>query len=220
MVHIVLCLDVLAKVIKKTAVGSKIVDLCAYGDSQIYEELGKVYSKKQMFKGLAFPTCVSINEICAYNSPMPEDTTTVKEGDLVKIELGAHVDGYPGFVAHTFVVQSNAKEPVVGKKADVILAAYKATQAALRLIKPGCFNTQVTEIIQKVSDSYKVNPVEGVLSHEIKKHLIDGNKVIINKETFEQKAEEFEFNVHDVFALDIFVSSGEGKLKEVLILIR
>jgi len=145
---------------------------------------------------------------------MAEDTTTVKEGDLVKIELGAHIDGYPGFVAHTFVVQSNAKEPVVGKKADVILAAYKATQAALRVIKPGCTNTQVTEIIQKVSDSYKVNPVEGVISHEIKKHLIDGNKVIINKETFEQKAEEFEFNVHDVFALDIFVSSGEGKPKE------
>ena len=216
MVPVILTSDVLAKVIKKTAVGSKIVDLCAFGDNQIYEELGKVYNKKNMFKGLALPTCISINEICAYNSPQPEDTTAIKEGDLVKIELGAHVDGYPGLVAHSFVVQSNAKEAATGKKADVILAAYKATQAALRVIKPGNTNTQVTEIIQKVSDSYKVNPVEGAISHEIKKHLIDGNKIIINKETFEQRAEEFEFNVHDVFALDIFVSSGEGKLKEVV----
>jgi len=54
----------------------------------------------------------------------------------------------------------------------------------LRLIKPGNFNNQVTEVVQKVCDSYEVNPLEGVLSHELKKHLIDGNKVIINKETF------------------------------------
>ena len=53
-----------------------------------------------------------------------------------------------------------------------------------------------------------------MLSHELKKHLIDGNKVIINKETFEQRVDPQEFAVHDVFALDVFVSSGEGKPKE------
>jgi methionyl aminopeptidase len=36
-------------------------------------------------------------------------------------------------------------------------------------------------LIAKVCESYGVNAVEGVLSHELKKHLIDGNKVIINK---------------------------------------
>jgi hypothetical protein len=41
----------------------------------------------------------------------------------------------------------------------------------------------VTEAIQKVCDEFEVNPVEGVLSHKMKKHLIDGNDVIINKET-------------------------------------
>ena len=144
MVRPSLSLDVLAKLIKKTSVGSKIVELCAYGDKTIYEELGNVYNKKAIFKGLAFPTCISVNELCAYNSPLQDDTSAIKEGDLVKIELGAHIDGYPGFVAHTFVVQSDAKAPVEGKKADVVLAAYKAAQAAIRLIKPGNTNTQVT----------------------------------------------------------------------------
>jgi hypothetical protein len=41
-----------------------------------------------------------------------------------------------------------------------------------------------------VTNAYEVNPVEGVLSHELKKHLIDGNKVIINKQTFDQKVED------------------------------
>lgn len=100
---------------------------------------------------------------------------------MVKLELGVHVDGFPAFVAHTIVVQSDVNAPITGKKADVILAAYKGIQAALRLIKPGNFNNQVTEAIQKVCDSYQVNPLEGVLSHELKKHLIDGNKVILNR---------------------------------------
>jgi curved DNA binding protein len=72
----------------------------------------------------------------------------------------------------------------------------------------------VTQAIAKVCESYGVNPLEGVLSHKLKKHLIDGNDVIINKETAEQRVEEFEFAPGDVIALDIYVSSGEGKPKE------
>lgn len=48
----------------------------------------------------------------------------------------------------------------------------------------------------------------------MKKHLIDGNDVIINKETPEQRVEEYEFMPGDVFGLDVFVSTGEGKSKE------
>jgi methionine aminopeptidase len=61
--------------------------------------------------------------------------------------------------------------------------------SALRLIKPGHNNNEITALVARVCESYGVNPVEGVLSHELRKHLIDGNKVIINKETFEQKVE-------------------------------
>jgi methionine aminopeptidase len=132
--------EVLAKLIKKIAVGSKIFELCLWSDSLIYEELSKVYNKKPVFKGLAFPTTVSVNEICGYNSPLQEDSTSIKEGDLVKLELGVHIDGFASFVAHTVVVQSDKNAPITGKKADVILAAYKAAQAALRLIKPGHVN--------------------------------------------------------------------------------
>lgn len=204
----------LGKLIKRVTVGSKIFELCLFADNLIWEELSKVYNKKQVFKGLAFPTTISVNEICGYFTPLLEDSTNIKEGDLVKIELGVHVDGFAAFVAHTIVVQSDKNAQVTGKKADVVLAAYNAAQAALRLIKPGHLNNEVTEVIQKVCNAYEVNPLEGVLSHELKKHLIDGNKVIINKETFEQKVDPQEFAVNDVFALDVFVSSGEGKTKE------
>jgi methionine aminopeptidase len=72
---------------------------------------------------------------------------------------------------------------VTEKKAEVILAAYNAMLAAQRTIKEAGTNTKVTEAIAKICKDFEVNPVEGVLSHKMKKHLIDGNDVIINKET-------------------------------------
>lgn len=75
-------------------------------------------------------------------------------------------------------------------------------------------NTKVTQTIARVAAEFETNPVEGVLSHKMKKHLIDGNDVIINKETPEQKVEEFEFAPGDVIGLDVYVSTGEGKPKE------
>lgn len=41
-------------------------------------------------------------------------------------------------------------------------------------------------MIAKVCAEFGVEPVEGVLSHKVKQHLIDGNDVIINKETSTQ----------------------------------
>jgi methionine aminopeptidase len=73
----------------------------------------------------------------------------------------------------------------------------------------------VTAKIQEVCEVYECNPVQGVLSHKMKKHLNDGNECIINKETPEQRVEDWEFAPGDIFALDVYVSSGEGMPKEM-----
>lgn len=52
-------------------------------------------------------------------------------------DLGAHVDGFIAVVAHTIVIGSLPEKKVTGRKADVVLAAHYASQAALRLLKPG-----------------------------------------------------------------------------------
>lgn len=129
---------------------------------------------------------------------------------MVKIELGCHIDGYVANAAHTIVVGGKAE----GKKADVILAAYNAFLAATRSIKVGGLNQEVSEKIQEVCTDFEVEPLQGVLSHKTKKHLIDGNEVIINKITPEQRVEDWEFTPGDVILLDVFVSSGEGMARE------
>ena len=60
----------------------------------------------------------------------------MKTDDVVKIDLGAHIDGFAATAAHTIVVGGKTK----GKQADVILAAYNAFLAATRSIKVGSKN--------------------------------------------------------------------------------
>merc|ERR1712060_375057 len=55
---------------------------------------------------------------------------------------------------------------------------------------------------------------QGVLSHQMKKHVIDGNRVIINCETADEKVDEFEFEMNEVYCMNILMSTGEGKGKE------
>lgn len=52
-------------------------------------------------------------------------------------DLGAHIDGFIAVAAHTVVASADASKSISGRKADTILAAYWAGQAALRLLKPG-----------------------------------------------------------------------------------
>lgn len=61
--------------------------ICEYGDKLILEETSKVFKKeKELKKGIAFPTCVSVNNCICHFSPIASDPdVTLKEGDLVKM---------------------------------------------------------------------------------------------------------------------------------------
>lgn len=52
----------------------------------------------------------------------------------------------------------------------------------------------------------------------MKRFVIDGNKVILNKATPEHKVEEFEFEENQCYAIDIVMSTGEGKVCCFLVL--
>jgi curved DNA binding protein len=206
----------LKHVISLVVPGANIYEICVKGDIFIRTELTKVYNKKKYTKGIAFPTSISVNEICGHYAPTLEDIDenhkVVQIGDVAKIDLGVHIHGFTAVVAHTVVV---GEDKVTGKKADVILAAYDALQASLRLLNvKKNSNEDVTNIIKAVTDTYQVNPIEGVLSHKMRRDIIDGFETIINKSTAEQKVDIRDFEHGDVFGIDIIVSSGEGKPKE------
>uniref|UniRef100_A0A2K6MD84 Peptidase M24 domain-containing protein n=1 Tax=Rhinopithecus bieti TaxID=61621 RepID=A0A2K6MD84_RHIBE len=117
---------------------------------------------------------------------------------LVKIDLGFHVDDLIANVARTFVVDVAQGTQVTGRKADVIKTAHLCAEAALCLAKPRNQNTQVTEAWNKVAHSFNWMLIEGMLSHQLKQHDINGEKNIIQNPTDQQKKdqEKAEFEVH------------------------
>lgn len=145
---------VLSALIELIKPGVRAVELCAQGDALVEEATAKVYNVKKdgkkADKGSAFPTCVSVNNCCGHYSPLTsEDDVTLAEGDVVKIDLGVHVDGYIGVVAHTHLC-SAGDAPATGRKADVMMAAWTATELAHRMFKEGAKNTEITDMIGKV----------------------------------------------------------------------
>ncbi|CAE8633643.1 unnamed protein product, partial [Polarella glacialis] len=207
----------LQKVLEACVVDADIATLCELGDKIMEEETGKLYNKKpkegakKMEKGIAFPTCISVNEIIGHFSPLKGESRQLKAGDVAKIDLACHIDGFIAAAAQTVIV---GDDKVDDKRANVIHAAWNAAEAALRLVQVGNTNTQVTQAFSKMAEDFKVKPMQGVLSHQLKKHIIDGNKCIICCETQDEKVEEFEFEMNEVYCLDIVMSTGEGKGKE------
>ncbi|GAB2272970.1 ERBB-3 BINDING PROTEIN 1 [Dionaea muscipula] len=189
---------------------ARIFDICEKGDAFIREQAGNMYKnvKKKIERGIAFPTCVSVNNTVCHFSPLGSDETLLEDGDLVKIDMGCHIDGFIAVVAHTHVLQEG---PVTGRKADVIMAANTAAEVALRLVRPGKKNKEVTEAIQKVAAAYDCKIVEGVLSHQLKQFVIDGNKVVLSVSSPEMRVDDAEFEENEVYAVDIVASTGEGK---------
>lgn len=94
--------------------GDRIYDLCKKGDKYLQEQLDKTYAKKKLEygKGIAFPTCISVNDMIAYYSPLVGDQYIVLNGDLLNIELGAHIDGFACFHCETIVIKDKIIAPL------------------------------------------------------------------------------------------------------------
>ena len=204
--------EVLTHVVSLVKAGAKVGELCLEGDKMINEKVKQLFKGKD--KGIAFPTSVSVNSAVCHNSPSPGDDgfdQLIATNDLVHIDLGIQVDGYIAVVAHTVHVTEDGKLNPESKEANIIAAAHAALDAAVRNVRPGVSVYAVTEIIEKVAAAYNVHVVEGVLSHQMKRFIIDGSKAIACKDIAEQKLHDYDFAPMTVWGIDILFSTNGRK---------
>ncbi|KAF7327677.1 Peptidase-M24 domain-containing protein [Mycena kentingensis (nom. inval.)] len=209
--------NVMKKLVELSVVDAKVIDLCVEGDKLLEEATGAVYNKPvkgvKVTKGIAFPTCISVNNCVAHFSP----ARVLAKGDMVKIHIGAHIDGFASVAAETIVVGASAESPVTGRQADVLKAAWHAAELAMRTIKAGNKNWAVTEVVGKAAAAWDCKPVEGMLSCQQAQNQIDGKKRIILNPSEAQKrdTETAVFAEGEVWGMDILVSTGEdGKARQ------
>lgn len=219
------------QIIPLCKVDALILDICKAGDKAVEAEADKVYNNKsktgeKVSKGLAYPTCISVNGVIANFSPLPTDTDNanlkLKENDIVKITLGAHIDGYASVGGESIIVTS-ASTFENDVKADLVTAAYQATEAALRSAKAGLKNWEITNGIAKVLDEYKdgkfkVRGVEAAVTNasafgwRMQKDDIQAKKTITPFPSPEQRRDSD--NTHtleegEVYQLTVAVTNAE-----------
>nr|WCZ58561.1 ErbB-3 binding protein 1 [Andalucia godoyi] len=201
----------LGQVVKSVAAGQNVFEICEAGDGFLNEKLKGCYNKGKILKGVAFPTSISVNNIAGHFSPLKEESTVLRAGDLVKIDMACHIDGYVAAAAHTVIL---AGDSVPQKAVDVLAAAYYGSLAAAEATRAGRTNSDVAKVIQEVATFYGVQVAEGVLSHQMKQYIIDGNKTILARPSIDQKVDEVTFENNEVYSIDVVYTTGDGKLKQ------
>jgi curved DNA binding protein len=211
--------------------GAVIVDLCEKGDKLLADEVAKVFKGKKITKGIGFPTTISPSSYITPYTPLKSDVeeakTELKAGEIVKIQLGAQIDGFGTIVCDNIVVGGK----VTGRDADLLLATHYANELLLRMMLPPGLVAGTTEeekkkaasqkqfsqakmslLLEKIAKSYDCNIVESTTTWLFERNEIEGKKKIILSPGDGVKGDGLP-EVGEVWGVEMGLSLGSGKVK-------
>ena len=150
----------------------------------------------------AFPATVSVNEIAAHYTPEAGNKDLIGEKDVVKIDLGAHVDGCIGDTAVTIDLSDEQEK--------LIEASEAALSSAIASMKPGMKVGDVGAIIEQEITSRGFKPIENLTGHKIEPYLLHAGVEIPNVRSHSS----YELQEGDFFAVEPFASAGSGRVAD------
>lgn len=174
-----------------TCEGALLADICEKIEGKIVREGG----------GIAFPVNVSLNECAAHYTAKFEDATRIGGKDVLKVDLGVHVDGFIADCAFTFSPSSEH---------DALINASKAAlEAAVGKMTAGTSVYEVGKAIETSISSAGFKPVENLCGHSLAKNRIHAGREIPNVARGSYVLRE-----GDVFAVEPFASTGKGQVHD------
>ncbi len=174
--------------------GMPIIEVCEEAEGLIRERSGKP----------AFPCNVSINEVAAHYTSPPKDKRIIPSNSLVKVDLGAHVDGYIADTAVTICFNPEYE--------NLVRAAEEALKVAIKTIYAGISTSKLGSAIQRTIETYGgCKPVSNLTGHQIGRYLIHTGKSIPNvSHLIGSKIREGEVVAIEPF---VTVANAAGKVK-------
>lgn len=177
-----------AKLVKK---GASYLDVVTKIESKIIESGG----------GLAFPVNVSINEVAAHFSPRHDDTTLFfKKGDVVKLDVGAHIDGYIADTALTIEVETN-------NYVDMIKASRKALDNAISLMKADASLAEISRTIEDTIKSFGYKSIDNLTGHSLSRYNLHSGLSVPN---VSEKLNRAKLKSGNILAVEPFATNGAG----------
>lgn len=150
----------------------------------------------------AFPANISINDIAAHFTPELENKTLVGETDVVKIDIGVHIEGCIGDTAIT-VDLSN-------EQGKLVESSEEALSAAISMMRPGVKAGLIGAAIEHEITSRGFKPIENLTGHKIEPYLLHAGVEIPNIAS----SASYELQEGDIFAIEPFSSAGSGRVAD------
>ena len=174
--------------------GARLREVCAWVEDEIARRGG----------ALAFPVQTSRNDVAAHYCPTRDEATVYEEGDVAKLDIGVHVDGW---VVDTAVTVNVGDVP--GNR-GLVAAARAALDAAIAVAGPGVPVRALSAAIEKAVAAHGLHGLRNLCGHGVGRWTVHGPPAVPNV-PMEQ---------HDVLepgtavAIEPFVTNGSGVVSE------
>jgi len=181
-----------ANAAKSIRPGQTLLGIAEKIEKEILEEGGKP----------AFPVNLSANETAAHYTPKVNDETLLGEKDILKVDIGVHVEGFIADCALTLDLS--------GEHSKLVEASEKALENALSMLKPGLEIGKIGAEIERTIKSYGFSPVYNLSGHGLQEYETHAFPTIPNHANKDSKVLEDDI----AFAIEPFATDGEGHVSE------
>ncbi len=165
---------------------------------EVAEEVEDLFRKRGLRP--AFPTCISIGHVAAHYSPTHDDELRFRRGDVVKLDLGAHRDGWIADTAVTVEVGTR-------NWTELRRASELALQTAIETVHAGVSTAAIGAGIQRAIESHGYKPIRNLTGHTVERYLLHAGKSVPNVPHGHDVLQAGE-----VVAIEPFASSGAGQV--------
>ena len=184
--------------------GALVLDLVNYVESEILKNGAEI----------AFPCNVSINEYAAHYTSPAGDETRFKAGDMVKLDLGAMIDGYIADTAITVLASGNMDENYtqdeINLHEEIIEASSAGLEAAIATARADIEISKIGEAVHEAISEYHLNPIFNLMGHSLEQYNLHAGISIPNY----NNNDNYILEEGQAVAIEPFATNGEGLVND------
>jgi methionyl aminopeptidase len=178
-----------AKMVKP---GAKLLDVAEAVEKFVLDSDAKI----------SFPCNISVNNQAAHFTPSADDKAVFRDSDVVKLDVGARVDGFIGDTAMTIDLS--------GENGKLLEASEQALADAISIIKPGVTTNDIGVVAANAIESRGFKVISNLCGHRIEEYDLHSGVSVPNVPHAGAKKLEEGW----VVAIEPFATLGRGRVTE------
>jgi methionyl aminopeptidase len=174
--------------------GKTYLEICEFVEGEIRRRGGEP----------AFPCNVCADSVAAHYTAIVEDAKTVPEKTILKVDLGAAVDGFPTDTSTTLCYNDDLL--------DMVEATKSALSEALKSVKSGSRTSDVGRAVQTYAAKRGYLPIQNLSGHSLDQYVVHAGTSVPNVWSPSPSS----FHAGHVYAIEPFftLETGSGVVVE------